>query len=63
MLQVARNFGRGAFEVKFFVDEKAVENEHHQGDVAVSEQQQMETSMSTKRAKLFPIKKWKAGRK
>ena len=63
MLQVERTFTRGAFEVKLFVDEKAIDNQHHQGDVAVSKQQETETSMLTSRAKLFPVKKLKGARK
>lgn len=63
LLKVARNFTRGAFEVKLFVDDKAIDNQHHQGDVSASQQPKHETSMPTKRTKLFPVKKWKAGRK
>ncbi|XP_021859581.1 ribonuclease E/G-like protein, chloroplastic isoform X2 [Spinacia oleracea] len=59
-LLVARNLTRGAFEVRLLADEKEHTNQQLVGVATLSE---AETSIPIKRTKLFPVKRWKAGRK
>lgn len=61
LLKVARNFTRGAFEVRLLADERENSNQQQIGLATLSSE--AETSIPTKRTKLFPVKRWKAGRK
>ncbi|XP_021751545.1 ribonuclease E/G-like protein, chloroplastic isoform X2 [Chenopodium quinoa] len=61
LLKVARNFARGAFEVRLLADEKGITNQQQVGGATQSAE--AATIIPTKRTKLFPVKRWKAGRK
>lgn len=61
LYQVARNFTRGAFEVRLLAEEKENHNQEPVGVPTISSEAQ--TLIATKRTKLFPVKRWKTGRK
>ncbi|XP_010683020.2 ribonuclease E/G-like protein, chloroplastic isoform X2 [Beta vulgaris subsp. vulgaris] len=61
LLKVARNFTRGAFEVRLLAEEKENHNQEPVGVPTISSEAQ--TLIATKRTKLFPVKRWKTGRK
>ncbi|KAH9610399.1 hypothetical protein KSS87_018867 [Heliosperma pusillum] len=62
LLKVARNFTRGAFELKLVADDEKGNNNQLQVGAALLTPE-AETSKSTKRTKLLTVKKWKTGRK
>ena len=59
ILQVARGFTRGAFEVKPFVDDKAEKNQH-QVAISMLRSSQASTKNPGKKLTLVPVKKSKA---
>uniref|UniRef100_A0A803N330 RNA-binding protein AU-1/Ribonuclease E/G domain-containing protein n=1 Tax=Chenopodium quinoa TaxID=63459 RepID=A0A803N330_CHEQI len=61
LLKVARNFARGAFEVRLLAEEKGITNQQQVG--VTTQSAEAATIIPTKRTKLFPVKRWKAGRK
>ncbi|CAO2828696.1 unnamed protein product [Amaranthus hypochondriacus] len=62
LLKVARNFTRGGFEVRLLGDEKENNNQQQFGMATLPSETEI-SLVSTKRTKLFPVKKWKTGRK
>ncbi|KAK9678883.1 hypothetical protein RND81_11G238900 [Saponaria officinalis] len=61
LLKVARSFTRGAFELKLLADESGNNSPHQVGTAMLLSE--AEASKSSKRTKLFTVKKWKAGSK
>ncbi|XP_015900787.3 ribonuclease E/G-like protein, chloroplastic isoform X3 [Ziziphus jujuba] len=62
LLKVARGFTRGAFEVKLFTDDKANEN-RHQVNISLLRPTETRNKEPGNKVTLFPVKKWKGGRK
>lgn len=62
LLKVARGFTRGAFEVKPLTDEKDY-NSQHQLAISVLRRTEVGSYTPSRKVTVFPIKKWKTGRK
>ena len=62
VLQVARGFTRGAFEVKPLTDDKVNINPR-QGPISMLRATEAGTYNPRRNVTLFPIKKWKTGGK
>ncbi|GMP27012.1 hypothetical protein CsSME_00003204 [Camellia sinensis var. sinensis] len=62
LLKVARGFTRGAFEVKPLTDEKDY-NSQHQPAISVLRRTEVGSYTPSRKVTVFPIKKWKTGRK
>ncbi|PIA58643.1 hypothetical protein AQUCO_00500530v1 [Aquilegia coerulea] len=62
LLKVARGFSRGAFEVKPFMDDK-VNNYHNQVAISRLQPAEVRSYITSPKLTLFPVKKWKTGRK
>lgn len=63
ILQVARGFTRGAFEVKPFTDEKAHKDLRQVTISMIRPTEARRTNNPGKKVTLFPVKKWKGGGK
>ncbi|KAA8532044.1 hypothetical protein F0562_006814 [Nyssa sinensis] len=62
LLKVARGFTRGAFEVKPLTEDKDY-NKQHQIAIPMLRAREVGTYTPSRKVTLFPIKKWKTGRK
>ena len=60
--QVARGFTRGAFEVKPFTEDNESENQR-KVSIPVLRPTETKTKHPGKKVTLFPVKKWKGGKK
>ncbi|KAL6959885.1 hypothetical protein U1Q18_040034 [Sarracenia purpurea var. burkii] len=59
LLKVARDFSRGAFELKLLTDD----NSQHQASISMLRRTEVGSYTPRRKLTVFPIKKWKTGRK
>lgn len=63
LLKVARGLSRGAFELKFLTDENLDKDQHDGAAISVLRTKEVVAHSPSRKVTLFPIKKWKTGRK
>lgn len=63
LLKVARGLSRGTFELKLLTDENLDNSQHDGAAISVFRPKEIVARSPTRNVTLFPIKKWKTGRK
>lgn len=63
LLKVARGLSRGTFELKLLTDENLDNSQHDGAAISVFRPKEVVAHFPTRKVTLFPIKKWKTGRK